>query len=239
MIGDSEETCGYSTTNNGFSKYWQKQKVPFSAILSRNFMTNTPIVTAPTIESPPATILQRISMPLFAFSFVLFASLLASQIFLLPRLTTFTVGNVEVSVDEALAYERQLRAEVISLEDSREEFVLPYIDDAHDALMKQKRGTPSVVELRLRLENAMRSAATDAGAAATIDAIQFDAELHAVTVRGSVDAEAPSTMAALSAAVDAVRALPDVADLTPPALTREQLPDGTYRSPFKFTFTLQ
>lgn len=201
-------------------------------------MTDTPIVTAPTIEPAPATILQRIAPPFFSFSFVLFCSLLASQTFLLPKLTTFTVGGMDVSVDEALAYERQLRAEVISLEDKRDALVLPHIDDTHDALMKLKRSTPSVVDVHSMIERAMHDVAAKAGATATVDAVLVDNETKTVTVRGAVFDPNPSSMATLAAAVDAVRALPEVADVQGPALTRESV-DGGYRSPFRFTFTLR
>lgn len=201
-------------------------------------MTETPTITAPTIEPKPATILQRIAPPFFSFSFVLFLSLLASQTFLLPKLTTFTVGDVEVSVDEAIAYERQLRADVLSLEDKRDELVLPYIDDTHDALMKLKRSMPSVVDVHSFVESAMRRVAERAGATVSVDAVLIDNDANTVTVRGSVIDPNPSSMATLAAAVDAVRALPEVTQLDPPALTREQTDDG-YRSPFRFTFRLQ
>lgn len=200
-------------------------------------MTNTPIIPEPGTEKVETTILQRIAPPFFAFSMVLFLSLLASQTFLLPQLTTFRVGEVNVSVDEAMAYERTLRAEVLSLEDDREQFVLPYIDDTHDALMSQKRHAPSIIDIRSQVEKAMRRVVEEAGATISIDAVLFENETRTVTVRGSVTDPKPSSMAILAAAVDAVRALPDVTDLTPPTLTREQVSDG-YRSPFKFTFNL-
>ncbi len=202
-------------------------------------MTNTPVITEPGTEGVQTTILQRIALPFFSFSFVLFMALLASQTFLLPRVVTFRVGEVQVSVDEALAYERALRAEVLSLEDRRDELVLPHIDDEHDALMRAKRSAPSVVDMKARVESAMRNVAEPAGASVSIDAIQVDVSMRTVTARGAVSGPKPSTMAVLAAAVDAVRALPEVADLTPPPLTRDELPGGGYRSPFSFTFVLR
>ncbi len=201
-------------------------------------MTHPPPVTEPTIEPNPETILQRISVPFFSFSAVLFLSLLASQTFLLPKLTTFTVGDLSLSVDEAIAYERTLRAEVLSLEDERTELVLPYIDDTHAALMEQKRQTPSVVDVRNNVESAMRVVAEAEGADVFVDAILVETDDRTVTVRGRIEDEHPGTMAILAAVVEAVRALPDVADLTAPALTREAIVGG-YRSPFTFSFTLQ
>lgn len=201
-------------------------------------MTDTSVITEPVIESPQTTILQRIAPPFFSFSFVLFGALLASQTFLLPQLTTFRVGEVDVSVDEALAYERTLRADVISLEDERDGLVLPYIDDTHDALMRRKRADPSIVEVKARVSSAMEKVAGSVGATVAIDALQIDMATRVVTVRGSVDDPKPSSMAVLGAAVDAVRAMEGVTDLDPPALTREELPGGGYRSPFRFTFRL-
>lgn len=201
-------------------------------------MTDTPPITPPTIEPNPDTIVPRIAVPFFSFSFVLFGAFLASQTFLLPKLTTFTVGDVDVSVDEAIAYERQLRAEVISLEDKRTELVLPYIDDAHDALMKAKRDAPSIVAIRTDVERAMHAIAEKTGGSATVDAMHIDNDTSRVTVRGSVFDPSPSSMATLAAAIDAVRALPGITDLNPPALTREKV-DGGYRSPFRFTFIVQ
>lgn len=202
-------------------------------------MTDTPVINEPGTENVQATILQRIAPPLFSFSFVLFMALLASQTFLLPRVVTFRVGEVQVSVDEALAYERTLRAEILTLEDRRDELVLPHIDDEHDELMRAKRSAPSVVDVKARVESAMRNVTEPVGASVVIDAVQVDVSTRAVTVRGTVDDPKPSSMAVLAAAVDAVRSLPGVADLAPPPLTREELPGGGYRSPFRFTFRLE
>jgi len=200
-------------------------------------MTDTPIVTEPEIQQIESTILQRISLPLFSFSAVLFLSLLASQAFLLPRLTTFRVGELDVSVDEAIAYETSLRAEVLSLEDERTELVLPYIDDTHAALMEEKRGTPTIVDIRTRVATAMEGVAQDAGAETFIDAVLYEAETRSVTIRGRIEDPKPSSMSVLAAAADAVRALPDVEALAPVALTREEIAGG-YRSPFTLTFRL-
>lgn len=200
-------------------------------------MTHTPTIPEAGDETVQSTILQRVSVPLFSFSAVLFVSLLASQTFLLPKLTTFTVGDLSLSVDEAIAYERTLRADVLSLEDERTELVLPYIDDAHAALMERKRRTPSVLDVRQEVEAAMRAAVEVEDAAVFVDAVLVETEKRAVTVRGRVEDERPGTMAILAAAIEAVRALPDVADLTPPPLTREPVAGIGYRSPFTFTFT--
>lgn len=200
-------------------------------------MTDTPIVTEPKNEQVDATILQRVAPPLFSFSAVLFLSLLASQAFLLPRLTTFRVGELDVSVDEAIAYESALRAEVVSLEDERTELVLPYIDDAHAELMEAKRATPTVTAIRAMVFAAMDGVARDAGAEVHVDAVLFEADTRAVTVRGRVEDPKPSSMSVLAAAVDAVRALPDVENVSPVPLTRETVPGG-YRSPFKLQFLL-
>ena len=65
-------------------------------------MTDTPVITEPEIETVQTTILQRIAPPFFSFSFVLFAALLASQAFLLPRLVTFRVGESSVVLSEGI-----------------------------------------------------------------------------------------------------------------------------------------
>lgn len=201
-------------------------------------MTDTPIVTEPGTEKVASTILQRIAVPTFSFSFVLFVALLTSQYFILPTLTTFRVGEVDVTVDEAIAYERQLRAELVSLEDKRQELVLPHIDPTLDDLMRLKRATPSIVAVQSMVESAMRVAADASDASVTVDAVLLDAPSRTVTVRGAVIDPRPSSMATLAAAVDAVRALPTVTDVVPPVLTREHVAEG-YRSPFRFTFVLQ
>lgn len=201
-------------------------------------MTHTPPVTEPTIEPNPETILQRIAVPLFSFSFVLFGALLASQTFLLPRLTTFAVGDLTLSVDEAIVYERTLRADVRALEDERTRLVLPSIDETHAALMENKRHTPSILDVRRSVEAAMRETAAVEHADVFIDALLLETTARTATVRGRIEDDQPGTMAILAAAVEAVRRLPEVRDLDPPALTRAQLPDGTYRSSFTFAFTL-
>lgn len=201
-------------------------------------MEETPLTPEAGTDVVQTTILQRMAPPFFSFSFVLFLSLLTSQIVVLPRIATFRVGAMDVSVDEAIMYQRSLRAEVASLEEQRNRLVLPHIDDQHDALMRRKRATPSIVDVRSRIESTMRTVAATAGAIVRIDAIQLDMATASVTVRGAINDPKPSSMAVLGAALEAVRALDGVADLASPPLTREELPGGGYRSPFTFTFHL-
>lgn len=194
-------------------------------------MTQTPPVT----DRDETTILQRIAVPFLSFGGVLFATLFLSHVFVLPRVTTLTVGDLTLSIREATAYERSLRAEVAELEHDREELVLPMIDDRYDALMTAKRDTPNAADLLRMIRSTMQSVASDVGATAVIDALHVDSETGVVVVDGHIDDPHPSSMAVLAAAVDAVGREPWVADLTPPALTRQEIPGG-YRSPFRFQF---
>lgn len=201
-------------------------------------MTDTPILTEPDAESVQSTMLERIALPLVSFGGVLFLTLLTSQIFLLPRITTFVVGGASVTVDEAILYERTLRAEVLSLEQERTALVLPHIDAAYDALMESKHATPSVTDIRREVERTMQRVAALAGAEARVDALLVDAIAKTVIVRGTVDDPKPGSIAVVAAALEAVRALPIVTSLESEPLTREAVPGVGYRSPFKFTFTL-
>ncbi len=185
------------------------------------------------------TILERISLPLLSFGVVLFFILFMSWIFVLPRMTMFSVGGVNVSVDEAIAYERILRADVTALDAERKEIVLPFIDATYDALMAEKRARSIVINHRVTVLSTLRRTVEAAGATVRIDADLLDFSQNTMTIRGAVKDNEPGTMAALAAGMDAVINLPFVQGGEPAPFMREQEPDGTYVSPFKISLTLQ
>lgn len=201
-------------------------------------MTDTPLLPDASVEPETRTILQRISVPFLSFSGVLFLTLLLSHLFVLPIMTTFTVGDKEVTVDDVIAYEKSLRADVLQLETKRSELVLPHIDDTLTQIQEEKRTMPTLAEVEELIVSAMRGTVEPHGAVVEIAAMQIDGATHTVTVRGNVSGETPNTIALLAAAIDAVRGLRNVSDLTVSPYTREDMTDGFYRSPFTFSFTL-
>lgn len=199
-------------------------------------MTYGPNIPGPTIEPDPDTIVTRAAVPMLSFSAVLFVTLALSQALVLPALTNFTVADVSVSVDEAKAFQQNLRAEVTALEDERTALALPYLDDVHTALMAAKRTAVGIADVQRILTGTMSDTAKRAGATAVIQAISI--ENGVVTVRGSIDDPKPSSMSVLASAMETLRADSRVAELSSPALTRIELEDGGYRSPFTITFRI-
>ncbi len=187
-------------------------------------------------REPLPKILERIALPLLLFAVVLFTLLLISWLSILPRFTHFQVSDVNLSPTEMAAYANQLKAQLSTMEETRDRLVLPVIDPSYDVLKKQKRTLMSLPEIRAQLLDAAAHV-PDAQDAVTISHLSFDAEQGLVVFSGDVSNVGPRSMTVLAQYVDQLGTLPMVVHLVRPSFTRIQDEGDTFHSPFSMQFT--
>lgn len=193
--------------------------------------------TSPTPAAPRLLqdALHRMAQPLLLFSGVLFGLLALSYIALLPRFTRLHRADGTALSPRAIAqYEQRLAADLLTREEERIKLILPVQDDAFDALKERKRDM-SFLTLRDQLKQAAGRLG-EAGDAIVLLHVSMDG--NRVKLEGDVRNVGTRSMTVLAAYVEEIERLPFVADLTKPSFTREQLPDGGFRSPFSFDFRL-
>lgn len=195
--------------------------------------TNTETPASP---QPLQSILRRIAPPLLLFSAVLFGLLLLSYSFVLPRFTRLHKADGAALSPRAIArYEKTLAASLLEQEEERVRLVLPVNNGAYAALKEEKRAF-SLLELE---EQLVQTAARLGEPAGTVSIARLSLEGDAVHMEGDVRNVDTRSMTVLAAYVEELQELPFVADLQRPVFTREQLPDGGFRSPFVIRFTLK
>ena len=181
--------------------------------------------------------LERIALPLLLFTAVLFTLLFLSWFNILPRFTHFQVSNITLSPTEMAAYAKQMKAQLSTMEETRDRLVLPVIDPSYDVLKKQKRAQMSVLEMRAQLLD-VAAHVQDAKDAVNISHLSFDPELSVVVFSGDVSHVGPGSMTVLAQYVEQLETLPLIDHLERPSFTRVQDEDGSFHSPFSMKFTL-
>ena len=145
---------------------------------------------------------------------------------------------MSLSPTEMAVYASQMKAQLSTMEETRNHLVIPIIDPSYDALKTQKRTEVSLLEIRAQLLNAAvhLQGASDA---VSITHLTLDSEKGIVTFAGNVSHVGQRSMTVLAAYVDAVEALPIVDHLQRPAFTRVQDDATNFHSPFSMQFTLK
>ncbi len=202
--------------------------------------TPTPMPASTPFERPQgdtvSAIINRIAMPSLLFSGSLFALLLLSWTFLLPRFTHVErPDGTRLSPRQVAALERSLKAELTTAEEHRMTLVRAVNDPLYHSLRTSRDAhmTPTDILEQIRLTAARIGAADD-----VVHISQISIDDARVTLKGDVRNVGLRSMTVLAAFTDAVASLSFVDDFNRPTFTRTQLPDGTYHSPFELSFTL-
>jgi hypothetical protein len=189
----------------------------------------------PSAPQPLQEILRRTALPLLLFAGVLFSLLLLSYILLLPRFTRLHKADGTALSPRAIAqYERSLAADLTAQEEERIRLVLPVNDDTFDMLKERKR----VLSLPDVKEQLIQAAARLGETQETVVFTRIAIDGDAVTAEGDVRNVGTRSMTVLAAYIEELTQLPFVSDLERPGFSREQLPDGSFRSPFTLRFRL-
>lgn len=173
-----------------------------------------------------------LSGPLAMFALSLLGLLALSQQFVLPRFTQIPLNGSLLTAAELQQKEGALTAAIVQAEDERRALMLPSRDPIFQSLQEMKQAMPSPLAVEARL----RELAAASGGA-SIERFAYSASGAQVRIVGAVAGVGARSMTVLASFVDGLRADPSVADLTTPAFTREEGPDG-FRSPFDIVLTL-
>ena len=195
-------------------------------------MSQTP---DPQVSRTLAAVMARISMPTLLFAAVFALVMVLSWMFLLPRLTHIPLRGQTVSLDALIPYEQQLRSDIEQLERKRTSLVVPVQDGVYEALKKHSQCYPLVQDLQRMVE---MTALHTAPGAVFVRGLRFASD-GTLTLSGEVRNVGPRSMTVLAQFVKDMGALPEVHATVPPTFRREQLPDGSFRSPFEFSVRLQ
>ncbi len=198
-----------------------------------------PELPLPLEEEEPhdlASILRRVSLPLFLFSTVLLAALSLSTVFLLPDMTSVDVSGQVRSVDQMKQYRSQLTTQIRDLEKQRETSALTVHDSHYDQLMVARQDAPTLAAVRTLLDEAARKVAAVPDAV-HVSALEEDAARKTVVVTGDVRFVDSRSMTVLSAFIEQLRKTPGIASVTDPSYAREDDPKTGPHSPFSITLT--
>ncbi len=189
--------------------------------------TQTPALSA---------IIDRIAMPSLLFSGSLFGLLFLSWTLLLPRFTHVErPDGTRLSPRQVATLERAIKAELTAAEEQRMTLVRPVNDELYLNLVVARGAHLTLSEIleQLKLTAARTGIADDA-----LHIARMTVDGSRVTVAGDIRNVGLRSMTVVAAFSDAVARLPFVNDFDRPAFTREQLPDGSFYSPFDLSFTL-
>jgi ABC-type transporter Mla MlaB component len=184
-----------------------------------------------------AALLQRVAQPFLLFSAVLTLLLIASDWYLLPRLTRVEVTGSVLDASGLQERKNELAERIAGLEEKRERFALAIHDAAYDALKERKLSLESFLDLQ-SLVRETAAGVTDQADAVHISGFDYRPEQKNVRITGDVRHVDSRSMTVLAEFVDALRAQGFVASVETPPFTRADGPDGPH-SPFAFSLTLR
>lgn len=175
---------------------------------------------------------------LFVTSLLLFCAVLASVLafsyyVLLPSLTRVPVSGQLMPAMDVADYRRDLRAELVSLEEDRAAFLRPQRDPVFDALQEARRNDVAITVFAASFAEVAAQVQGDAA----IEIEGMGIANDSVSVQGSVRSSRPDTLTVLATFVEQASHIQGIEGSNPASFTRSQ--DGDqFVSPFDLTFRL-
>lgn len=174
---------------------------------------------------------ERLALPLFLFSFILFFFLLLSWVFLLPYVSQIHVRGNRTDLRELQSYHRELTGRLRLTEEEREDLVLPVHDSLYKELRLQKLSRQSFLRFIEEIYGIAAHIVPTVKDAVRVERLHVAAEQGTLDIRGRVRHVGPRSMTVLAQFADALAESPLVASLDHPTFTREQNSEGFF-SPF-------
>ena len=179
-----------------------------------------------------------------AFSFFLFAAVLAglltlSWYLLVPELTNVEIGGVSRGISELKAYQADLEEEIHLLENRRSAYLLPGQNVLYQNIKDLKAGREDFQILRSELTRVMKEIVPDHTDVIVLLGYYFSAESNIVEVRGDVRNVGPRSMTVLAKFVEEVRGISMVHDVASSRFARVEDDEIGFHSPFVLRITLQ
>ena len=183
--------------------------------------------------------MYRILLSFTIFSFVLAGALLASRTFLLPKLTHVKVAGEERDIQEIRAYHKRLVAQLSDAEEQRMDLMFPIQNEQYRALLAAKQRAPDFLALKDRLQNVAQQFADGGTQSIFFSDMRLRERERLLEVTGEVRNVGQRSMTVLAQFVEAVHALPIVADVQNPRFTRSSSAEKGDFSPFTIRITLR
>jgi len=185
------------------------------------------------------TRMYRILLFFAIFSFVLTGALLASRTFLLPKLTHVKVAGEERDIQEIRDYHNRLTAQLADAETRRMDLMLPIQNEQYRALLAKKQHMPDFLTIRQRLQNVALQFADGETSVVFFSDMRLREREQFMEVTGEVRNVGQRSMTVLAQFIEAVHALPIVADVQNPRFTRSSSKEKGDFSPFTIRITLR
>jgi len=196
-------------------------------------MTPTPTQTIPGLSE----ILRRILLPLTIFAVVLLSLLLLSWLLLLPKFTRVELHGVAQDFGRLQAYSQEVATSIRSSEERRLALILPLADSPYGELVAKKMSTPDLFAFFQQIKNVSQSFLPEKRQVVILQTIVLKGQV--VELTGDVRNVGLQSMAVLAQFVDALRAMPDVANVDYPSFIREQDSAIGFHSPFTLRIHLK
>ncbi len=186
-----------------------------------------------------STGVYRILFSFAVFSFVLTGVLAVSRTFFLPSLTHVKVAGEERNIQEIRAYHKQLTAQLLEAESRRMDLLLPIQNEQYRPLLAGKQLAPDFLALQQRMQNVASQFATGGAPVIFFSDMRLRERERFLEVGGEVRNVGQRSMTVLAQFVEAVHALPFVADIQNPRFTRSFSAEKGDFSPFTIRITLR
>lgn len=181
----------------------------------------------------------RFAFPLFAFAAVLSLALFLSWWFFLPRLAGVPLHGKMMYGSSLVQFYADLRDQVDSLEDVRNQLVLPGQDPLSQFLRQLRRSDVPLVPLSASLARSAEEVVPDRPDAVFLESFQYDAKDHTLTLSGDVRNIGPRSMTVLAEFIETLRSVATVEAVEHQRFTREEDAKGGFHSPFTLLLRLR
>ena len=188
---------------------------------------------------PFSAIAARSAASFCLFSAALLGGLILVRLTAVPWLTRIEVEGKAQPIQDLLAQQAALTAELQSAEADRSELVLPVQDERYKTVRDRQQTQRPFRLLLEQIEDIADQARRDGDTVVMLQTVETDYQHGTLRLRGDVRNAGPGSMSVLAWFTDALRALPLAAEVPTPSFERMEDPYVGPYSPFDLTITLK
>lgn len=189
------------------------------------------------VTAQPLHLVHRVMPSIFLFSGALLAFVAVSSWLILPNLMQMKLPGDVLTADQVVPKRDSLQKQITDLDVKRKDEILNR--DALHTFVRDESASRMTLPSLLDAARSIAQSESTQDMTVQISRMTMDGVAHALTVEGEVRSPKPGTLTALASFVDALSALPGVAGVDASPFSRDQLPDGTFRSSFTLTLHAQ
>ncbi len=188
------------------------------------------LLPSATGTEPALGLVHRVMPGILLFAGCLMAFVLVSQWMLLPKAMQMQLPGDVLSADQVLPKKQELQSMLAALDAKRREDIL-YRDTLHAFIREESASRAALLGL-IAPTRSLAQGHSSEGTAVQIDTATIDGHARTLTLAGTVSGRNPGTLTVLASFADALSGLSGVDRIDASPFTRQQLPDGTFSSPF-------